>query len=87
MTKDEFTSEAGFLNVTINGRPLIVDPKAFSTGSVGWYYQGKVIVTLPDGSTLTCQAQVSLQAVGSKDMKGGDHVTPVKKPALVASSA
>ena len=67
MSKAEFTTNAKPLTVVIDGHPHTADPKAFSTGSVGWNVNGKVTVTLPNGQTVRCQCSVNLTAIGSKE--------------------
>lgn len=74
MRKKDFVKKAGDLEAQLNGRRLNVETKAFSTDSVGWFFQGKVKVTLPDGNVVTCQGQISLQIVGSKELAPDAHL-------------
>jgi hypothetical protein len=45
---------------------MIADPKTFSTGSFGWYMNGKTTITV-DGKPLPVQVGLNLTVVGSKD--------------------
>ena len=66
MTKQDFTSTARPLTVTIAGQTLQALPKEFSTGSVGFRINGKVMVQLPNGEMGTLQVNGNLTVVGSK---------------------
>lgn len=55
-------SISGDISTTLN-------PKTFSTGSYGWSYSGKLVVTLPDGRSVRTQASINLVVIGSKPDK------------------
>ena len=38
--------------MTINGQEMLAEVKAFSTGSFGWYLNGKTVVTIPSSGDL-----------------------------------
>src|SRR5437868_3182975 len=42
ISRAEFRGNAKPTSVTIAGSPLIADVKEFSTGSLGWYLNGKI---------------------------------------------
>lgn len=67
MTKNAFVAGAAPLTVNIAGTPLVANPKAFSTGSVGYNVNGKVPVQLPDGTVVRLQVSGNLTVIGSKD--------------------
>jgi hypothetical protein len=52
--------------VVINGQEMLAEVKSFSTGSFGWYINGKTIVTV-DGKTLSVQIGMNMTVVGSKE--------------------
>ena len=52
--------------VTVGNSKLIADKREFSTGSFGWYYNGKTTVTV-DGKPLSVQIGLNLTVVGSKE--------------------
>jgi hypothetical protein len=54
------------LKVTINGQEMLAEVKQFSTGSFGWYMNGKTMVTV-DGKPISVQIGMNLTVVGSKD--------------------
>ena len=72
VTRKDITSSPS-LPVDIGGGKalLALDPKEFSTGSVGYNANGKI--TLPcNGKPVTFQVSMNLTAVGSKDFPAGE---------------
>jgi hypothetical protein len=55
------------VTVTINGQPMTAEVKEFSTGSFGWYLNGKTNVDV-GGKLVTVQIGMNLTVVGSKDL-------------------
>ena len=70
MTRAEFVEHAQPDEVVINGVPLVAEVKEFSTGSFGWYLNGKIVVTV-DGKPLSVQVGMNLTVVGSKEAEKG----------------
>ena len=66
VSRTQFLEKAEAIKVVINGQELIADKREFSTGSFGWYYNGKISVTL-DGKPLSIQVGLNLTVVGSKE--------------------
>ena len=62
----QFTEKAEPLKVVINGQEMLAEVKQFSTGSFGWYMNGKTVVTI-DGKAVSVQIGMNLTVVGSKD--------------------
>lgn len=62
----QFVEKAEPLKVTINGQDMLAEVKQFSTGSFGWYMNGKTVVTV-DGKAISVQIGMNLTVVGSKD--------------------
>jgi hypothetical protein len=62
----QFQEKAEPLKVIINGQEMLAEVKAFSTGSFGWYINGKTTVTV-DGKPLSVQIGMNLTVVGSKE--------------------
>jgi hypothetical protein len=56
--------------VVINGQEFTVPPKAFSTGSLGWYLNAKTEIEV-DGVKVPVQIGLNLTIVGSKELPGG----------------
>lgn len=66
ISKTQFLEKAEPVKITINGQELIADRREFSTGSFGWYHNGKVTVMV-DGKPLSVQIGLNLTVVGSKE--------------------
>ena len=67
ITREQFAEGAKPLAVTINNIPMLADPKEFSTGSLGWYLNGKTVAEV-NGIAVTVQVGINLTIVGSKDL-------------------
>ena len=61
-----FLEKAEPLKVTINGQDMLAEVKQFSTGSFGWYMNGKTVVSI-DGKAVSVQIGMNMTIVGSKD--------------------
>jgi hypothetical protein len=70
VTRAQFTEKAEPLKVTINGQDLVAEVKEFSTGSFGWYLNGKIVVPI-DGKNCSVQIGMNLAVVGSKEADKG----------------
>ena len=66
LTRTQFLEKAEPVKITINGQEIIADRREFSTGSFGWYYNGKVNISV-DGKPLSVQIGLNLTVVGSKE--------------------
>ncbi|MFO0578021.1 MAG: hypothetical protein U1A78_28760 [Polyangia bacterium] len=66
VTRTQFKETAEPLKVVINGQELIAEPKEFSTGSFGWFLNGKVLVPV-GGKNVSVQVGMNLTVVGSKE--------------------
>ena len=66
VTRAQFVEKATPLKVTINGQDLLAEVKEFSTGSFGWYLNGKILVPI-DGKNVSVQIGMNMAVVGSKD--------------------
>ena len=67
VTRAEFLNDAQPVEITINGIPMTADVKEFSTGSLGWYLNGKANVKVGDKS-VSVQIGMNLTIVGSKEL-------------------
>lgn len=70
ITRDEFRQNAKAIAVTIDQMPMTADVKEFSTGSLGWYLNGKTTIDI-GGKKVAVQIGLNLTIVGSKDLPGG----------------
>jgi hypothetical protein len=62
----QFLEKAEPVKVTINGQEMIAEVKSFSTGSFGWYINGKTVIQV-DGKSLSVQIGMNMTVVGSKE--------------------
>jgi hypothetical protein len=62
----QFLEKAEPLKVVINGQEMLAEVKSFSTGSFGWYINGKTSVSI-DGKPVSVQIGMNLTVVGSKE--------------------
>ncbi len=67
VTRVEFRQDARPLEVIINGIPMTAEVKEFSTGSLGWYLNGKTNVKVGEKS-VSVQIGMNLTIVGSKEL-------------------
>jgi hypothetical protein len=66
ISKTQFIDKAEAVKVVINGQEVIAEKREFSTGSFGWYHNGKINITV-DGKPLSIQVGLNLTVVGSKE--------------------
>ena len=74
ITRDEFKANAKAVKVVINDVPLLAEVKEFSTGSLGWYLNGKTTIEI-NGKPVSVQIGLNLTIVGSKELPGGPAAT------------
>ena len=67
VSRKQFLEHAKALEVVVNGVPMSAMVKEFSTGSLGWYLNGKMNVTV-DGQPVSVQIGMNLTVVGSKEL-------------------
>ena len=61
-----FMEKAEPLKISINGQDMLAEVKSFSTGSFGWYLNGKTVISV-DGKAVSVQIGMNMTVVGSKD--------------------
>jgi hypothetical protein len=66
VTRAQFAQAAKPLLVSINGTALAAPVHDFSTGSFGWYVNGRVVVEV-DSIPTTVQVGLNLTVIGSKE--------------------
>ena len=66
LSKTQFLDQAEPVKVVIGNMELVADKREFSTGSFGWYYNGKTTITV-GGKPLSVQVGLNLTVVGSKE--------------------
>ena len=66
LSQAQFLAKAEPLKINIHGSEMLAEVKAFSTGSFGWYLNGKTVVMV-DGKAVSVQIGLNLTIVGSKE--------------------
>jgi len=85
ITRADFRTRAKPVTVTIAGVPLVAEVKEFSTGSLGWYLNGKTTVDV-DGTPVSVQIGLNLTIVGSKELPpDAPVVEPEPEPAAAVA--
>ena len=67
ISRADFRHNAKAVTVTIGNVPLQADVKEFSTGSLGWYLNGKTTIDV-GGTLVSVQIGMNLTIVGSKEL-------------------
>jgi hypothetical protein len=67
ITREQFRKGAKPATITVNGTPMVAMPKEFSTGSLGWYLNGKTTMEV-DGKNVEVQLGFNLTIVNSKEL-------------------
>ena len=67
ITRADFHAHAKAVSVVVNNVPLIAEVKEFSTGSLGWYLNGKTSIDI-GGKAVSVQIGMNLTIVGSKEL-------------------
>jgi len=67
ISRAEFQKDAKAVELTINGVPMIAEAREFSTGSLGWYLNGKSTVKVGE-KNVTVQIGLNMTIVGSKEL-------------------
>jgi hypothetical protein len=79
ITRQQFREGAKPVTVTIDGQTMTATVKEFSTGSLGWYVNGKITLDV-NGVAVPVQVGLNLTIVGSKEL-------PNDRPAEPAAEA
>ena len=67
ISRADFNTKAEPLKIDLNGFPMTAEPREFSTGSFGWYVNGKAPIVI-DGKSVQVQVGMNLIVVGSKEL-------------------
>ncbi len=67
ITRAQFRENAKQIPVTIAGNQYLAEVKEFSTGSLGWYLNGKTTVDV-NGTLVSVQIGMNMTIVGSKEL-------------------
>ena len=67
ISRAAFRAKAKAVTVTIGNQQLEAEVKEFSTGSLGWYLNGKTTIDV-GGTLVSVQIGMNLTIVGSKEL-------------------
>ena len=67
ITRKHFKEHAKALEVKIGDNSFLGEVKEFSTGSLGWHLNGKMVVNV-GGTPVSVQIGMNLTIVGSKEL-------------------
>ena len=67
ISRADFRAKAKPVVVNVNNVPLQAEVKEFSTGSLGWYLNGKMTIDV-GGTPVSVQIGMNLTIVGSKEL-------------------
>ena len=73
ISREQFRAKAKQVPITIASQQLAADVKEFSTGSLGWYLNGKTNIEI-DGVLVAVQIGLNLTIVGSKELPGREAI-------------
>src|SRR5947199_8100327 len=80
ISRAQFKQGARPVEITIAGQRLDVPVKFFSTGSLGWYLNGKTTIDV-GGQLVPVQIGLNLTIVGSKELPADPAApTPARSP-------
>jgi hypothetical protein len=67
ISRADFLAKAQPIKILLGDFPMQGDPREFSTGSFGWYVNGKAPIVV-DGKSIQCQVGINITVVGSKEL-------------------
>jgi len=67
VTRASFREHAQPIKVEINGNSMMAEVKEFSTGSLGWYLNGKSVIDV-GGKQVSVQIGMNITIIGSKEL-------------------
>ena len=76
ISRAAFLEKAPKIKIQIGEHKFDADPKEFSTGSLGWYLNGKISVEI-DGINVPVQIGLNLTLVGSKELPPKEEAAPI----------
>ncbi len=72
VSRSEFRANAKPIVIKVGEVPLQAEVKEFSTGSLGWYLNGKTTIDV-GGTLVSVQIGLNLTIVGSKELPKEAH--------------
>ncbi len=74
ISRQEFKDHAKAIKVMIGDSSILADAREFSTGSLGWYANGKITIDI-NGKTVSVQVGLNMTIVGSKELPKDEAAT------------
>jgi hypothetical protein len=85
ITRADFRTKAKAVTVMIGDQRLVAEVKEFSTGSLGWYLNGKTTIDI-EGVPVSVQIGLNLTVVGSKELpKDASEPAAAEAPGAAAT--
>lgn len=69
ISRGQFRKAAKAVKVNVAGNDQLIPTKEFSTGSLGWFLNGKTVIEV-DGVACEVQMGLTLTIIGSKELPG-----------------
>jgi hypothetical protein len=79
VSRPQFRENAKPVTVLIGDQKLVAEVKEFSTGSLGWYLNGKTSIEI-GGTPVSVQIGLNLTIVGSKELPKDAGEPPAAVP-------
>ena len=76
VSRKDFHAHAKPLAIKVGETPMVAEVREFSTGSLGWYLNGKTSIEV-NGVPVSVQIGLNLTIVGSKELPQ-DEAEPVE---------
>src|SRR5438552_2770437 len=83
ISRAEFHTKAKAVTITVGNVPLVAEVKEFSTGSLGWYLNGKTTIEV-GGTPVSVQIGMNLTIVGSKELPKEEGSAPAASKEVAA---
>jgi len=75
ITRKQFHENKKAIEVIINGQKMMAEPREFSTGSLGWYLNGKPTIEV-GGTPVIVQIGLNMTIAGSKELPADPSAAP-----------
>lgn len=92
VSRNQFEAVAKDMAVKLGEQPFTAQPRQFSTGSMGWYANGKISIPMTVlGKTVlvACQVGLNITVIGSKELPPAaeDTTAPAVQATVEAPAA
>jgi hypothetical protein len=84
VTRSQFRETAKPVTIIVGDVPMVVPTKEFSTGSFGWYLNGKTTIEI-GGTPVQVQLGLNLTVIGSKELPDESGAVPAPEHTVEAA--